>query len=75
MRPLGVETFMSKITSAVSHIHTFALAHNDLMPVNIVADENDTPFTIDFGSCQPFGCELITAGTPGWNNKNLTHPA
>jgi serine/threonine protein kinase len=75
MRHLDIETCMSKITSAVSHIHAFALAHNDLTPMNIVVDENDTPFIIDFGSCQPFGCELITAGTPGWINENFAHSA
>jgi serine/threonine protein kinase len=75
MRHLDVETFMSKITSAVGHIHALALAHNDLTPMNIMVDENDTPFIIDFGSCQPFGCELITAGTPGWINEDFAHSA
>lgn len=70
-----VETCMSKITSAVSHIHTLGLAHNDLTPMNIMVDESDTPFIIDFGSCQPFGCELITAGTPGWINEDFAHSA
>jgi serine/threonine protein kinase len=72
MRQLDSEALMGKITSAVRHIHTLALAHNDLMPMNIVVDENDTPFIIDFGSCQPFGYELITAGTPGWINEDFT---
>ncbi|KAF1936815.1 hypothetical protein EJ02DRAFT_479058 [Clathrospora elynae] len=66
---------MSKITSAVSHIHTLELAHNDLTPMNIMVDEYDTPFIIDFGSCQPFGCELITAGTPGWIDEDFAHSA
>jgi len=75
MRYLDVETCMSKITSAISHIHTLKLAHNDPTPMNIVVDDDDTPFIIDFGSCQPFGCELITAGTPGWIEEDFTHSA
>ncbi|KAF1919703.1 serine/threonine-protein kinase-like protein [Ampelomyces quisqualis] len=74
-RYLDVETCIGKITSAVSHIHTLELAHNDLTPMNIVVDEYDTPFIIDFGSCRPFGCELITAGTPGWIDEDFAHSA
>ncbi|KAF1992947.1 serine/threonine-protein kinase-like protein [Amniculicola lignicola CBS 123094] len=73
MRHINVETCMSKITSAVSHLHTLGLAHNDLTPMNIMVNEYDTPFIIDFGSCQPFGCELITAGTPGWIDEDFAH--
>jgi hypothetical protein len=34
--------------------------------MNIMIDENGTPFLIDFGSCLPVGGKLMTAGTPGW---------
>ena len=65
------EICMSKLTSAVSHLHSLGLAHNDLTPMNIMIDEHDTPVIIDFGSCQPFGCKLITAGTPGWIDQDF----
>jgi tRNA A-37 threonylcarbamoyl transferase component Bud32 len=38
LRPLDVETCMSKITSAVKHMHALELAHNDLTPMNIMVD-------------------------------------
>jgi len=73
MRPLDVETCMSKITSAVRHLHSLGLAHNDLTPMNIMVDEHDIPVIIDSGSCQRFGGELITAGTPGWIEEDFAH--
>ncbi|KAF2724790.1 kinase-like protein [Polychaeton citri CBS 116435] len=71
-----VENFVTQIKSATVHLHSLGLAHNDLNPMNImVNDENDMLFLIDFGSCQPFGSTLITAGTPGWNDEDYTTPA
>ncbi|KAH8707151.1 serine/threonine-protein kinase-like protein [Phaeosphaeriaceae sp. PMI808] len=75
MRDLDVKECMSKITSAVRHLHTLGLAHNDLTPMNIMVDKHDKPVIIDFGSCQPFGCKLITAGTPGWIEQDFAHSA
>lgn len=75
MQHFNVEKCMSNITSAVSHLHSLGLAHNDLTPMNIMIDEHDTPVIIDFGSCQPFSCELITAGTPGWVDEDFAHSA
>lgn len=31
-----------------------------------MVNKHDEPIIIDYGSCQPFGMDLITAGTPGW---------
>jgi hypothetical protein len=39
--------------------------------MNIMFNERG-PILIDFGSCQPFGCKLITAGTPGWFDDDFT---
>lgn len=75
MGDFNVERCMSKIASAVGHLHLLGLAHNDLTPMNIMVDEYDTPVFIDFGSCQPFGCKLITAGTPGWIDEDFTDSA
>jgi serine/threonine protein kinase len=62
---IDIETCMNKIVSAVNHLHSLGLAHNDLTPMNIMVDKNDSPVLTDFGSCGPFGARLITAGTPG----------
>jgi serine/threonine protein kinase len=67
---IDTETCMSKIESAINHLHSLGLAHNDLTPMNIMVDEKDSPFLIDFGSCGPFGATLITAGTPGWIDED-----
>jgi serine/threonine protein kinase len=75
MRGFNAENCMREITSAVNHLHSLGLAHNDLTPMNIMVDEHDTSIIIDFGSCQPFGCKLITAGTPGWIDEDFTHSA
>ncbi|KAF1958622.1 kinase-like protein [Byssothecium circinans] len=76
----GSEYFNAKhcldgIKLGVSHLHTLGLAHNDLTPDNIMVREDDTPVIIDFGSCQPFGDNLITAGTPGWFDEDFTTSA
>lgn len=63
---------INSITSGVQHLHSLGLAHNDLTPMNILIDEHDTPIIADLGSCQPFGKDLITAGTPGWIDEEFT---
>jgi serine/threonine protein kinase len=65
-RDVNVDECFKAISSAVSHLHSLGYAHNDICPMNIMIDENDIPFLIDFGSCQPFGRELMTGGTLGW---------
>lgn len=66
---------MTQIASAISHLHSLGLAYNDLTPMNIMVDDNETLFLIDFGSCQPFGSTLITAGTPEWTDEDFTNSA
>ncbi|KAI9847003.1 MAG: hypothetical protein M1837_003359 [Sclerophora amabilis] len=67
---IDIEACMRKIVSAVDHLHSLGLAHNDLTPHNIMVDKSDSPVLIDFGSCGPFGATLITAGTPGWIDED-----
>ena len=69
--PLQIKSYMNAIRSAVKHLHSIGLAHNDLNPANIMLDEHDVPFIIDFGSCQPFGKTLISGGTPGWMEEEF----
>jgi serine/threonine protein kinase len=63
---------ISKIELAVEHIHSRGLAHNDLNPSNIMLrfGEPTEPIIIDFGSCQPLGNNLLSAGTPGWVDED-----
>lgn len=57
---------MEGLESAVAHLHSLGLAHNDINPENIMVSQNKAPILIDFGSCQPFGKRLMTLGTEGW---------
>jgi serine/threonine protein kinase len=76
MRHIDVDSFMAQVESALEHLHMLGLAHNDLNPMNIMIDDrNETPYLIDFGSCRPFGCKLITAGTPGWIDEEYSTSA
>ncbi|WPH04659.1 serine/threonine-protein kinase-like protein [Acrodontium crateriforme] len=73
--PFDGAVCMASITSAVEYIHSLGLAHNDLNPSNIMLDEADTAFIIDFGSCRPEGEDLITTGTHGWIDEDFTTSA
>lgn len=56
------------IRSGIEHLHRHGYCHNDINPLNIMFDENDTPIIIDFDSCQPEGDELgHKGGTIGWD--------
>lgn len=57
--------FVEALESAVSHLHSLGLAHNDINPDNIMIKDG-MPVLIDFGSCQPFGKRLQSLGTEGW---------
>lgn len=60
--------FFESLKSAVEHLHTLGLAHNDINPDNIMV-KNGSPVLIDFDSCQPFGKHLQSLGTKGWYEK------
>ncbi|KAL3440092.1 kinase-like domain-containing protein [Aspergillus insuetus] len=73
---LDKERFFAKLKSAVSHVHSLGLAHNDISPYNIMVRETSgaqpEPVLIDFGSCAPFGSpDLLTFGTPGWCEEDF----
>lgn len=65
LKDLDLDSFLSDINSAVDHLHSLGLAHNDINPSNIMMGEKNKPVLIDVGSCQPFGKLLQTFGTPG----------
>ncbi|KAL5342168.1 kinase-like domain-containing protein [Aspergillus crustosus] len=60
--------FFESLRSAVEHLHSLGLAHNDINPQNIMV-KNGAPVLIDFDSCQPFGKRLQSLGTEGWYEK------
>ena len=71
VKNLDIDAFLSDISSAVDHLHSLGLAHNDINPGNIMMGEKNQPVLIDFGSCQPFGRLLQTFGTPGWFEEDF----
>ena len=64
--------FVEALESAVDHLHSMGLAHNDINPDNIMV-EDQMPVLIDFGSCQPFGERLQSLGTEGWYEELFFH--
>ncbi|KAJ2986977.1 hypothetical protein NUW58_g4764 [Xylaria curta] len=62
---LDRDAVFKAIESAVHHIHSLGLAHNDINPHNIMFRDGKAVL-IDFGSCQPVGKKLQSLGTPGW---------
>jgi serine/threonine protein kinase len=62
---LDPDKFIAALQSALDALHSIGLAHNDINPNNIMV-KNGVPVLIDFGSCQPFGGDLQTLGSPGW---------
>lgn len=63
---LNNEKFLEALDSAIAHLHSLGLAHNDINPENIMVGPDDMPILIDFGSCGTFGKRLMSQGTEGW---------
>lgn len=66
---LDKASFADGVGSAIEHLHSLGLAHNDLNPNDIMVrrgeDGGIQPVLIDFGSCQPYGEPLDSLGTVG----------
>lgn len=61
------KAFVAALESAVHHLHSLGLAHNDINPGNILIDAESMPVLIDFGSCCKIGQKLgASRGTVGW---------
>jgi serine/threonine protein kinase len=66
----GCEGFLSGVESGIRHLHSIGLVHNDLNPANIMLDDHENPFIIDFDSCCPIGPNLEGIGrTYQWYDK------
>jgi len=69
---LDIDMCFHSVRSAVDHLHSLGLAHNDICPSNIMVDKEGNVYLTDYGSCQPPGRKLITGGTPGWMQEYFT---
>ncbi|KAJ0160275.1 hypothetical protein CTA2_8237 [Colletotrichum tanaceti] len=69
--PLDKAAFLGALESALAHLHTLGLAHNDVNPANILVSETGMPVLVDFDSCRPIGQRLLhSRGTPGWTDES-----
>lgn len=62
------EDLFTDVISAVKHLHSLGLAHNDICPQNVCIDSEGRPAIVDFDSCLPFGEKLmkgVAAGSGG----------
>jgi len=65
------ERILNGLQSAIRHLHSLGLAHNDINPGNIMVDDKSgEPVLVDFGSCHKIGDKLTSSrGTPGWTEE------
>eukprot|EP00171_Calliarthron_tuberculosum_P004802 IDg4802t1 len=47
-QPLKVDAWLAGIRRAIDHLHSLGFCHNDVMPGNIMLDEDDNAVLIDF---------------------------
>ncbi|KAL5333726.1 kinase-like protein [Aspergillus crustosus] len=62
------------ILSAIKHLHSLGLVHNDINPANIMLDEDGTLILIDFDSCRYIGESLRateTKRTHHWHDPSV----
>ncbi|PTB69400.1 kinase-like protein [Trichoderma citrinoviride] len=75
-RPLvedHMKDWITSIRSAVDHLHTLGLVHNDITPANVMIDEHGSPILIDFGGLCRVGESLRTVKrTYGWYDEAVT---
>lgn len=67
---LDKRRFVEGLESAVNHIHSLGIAHNDMCPVNIMVKDG-MPVLIDFGSAGAFGTRLQSLGSVGWYEEEF----
>jgi len=64
---------ISELESAIAHLHSLGVAHNDVSPYNVMLDEDLCTILIDFNGCLPFGEPLLSIrGTPGFSTDDWT---
>lgn len=68
---LDAKLVMNSLRSAVAHLHSLGLCHNDINPRNVMFDSNDKIVLIDFDSCIPENHKLLKCGTPDWVDVDI----
>jgi serine/threonine protein kinase len=62
---------LERLESAIGHLHSLELIHNDINPSNLMLDGNE-PVIIDFGSCRRKGASLEGVGrTYEWYDEEV----
>lgn len=56
---------VSAIKSALDHLHSLELAHNDLSPLNVMFTDKGEPVLLDFDTCHAVGTKLEKGGNVG----------
>ncbi|KAH8900816.1 kinase-like protein [Thozetella sp. PMI_491] len=71
-KAIDKDRILNGLDSAVQHLHSLGLAHNDINPGNIMVDENTgEPVLVDFGSSHKIGASMrASRGTPGWTEDD-----
>ena len=65
-------TLLKEISSAMVHLHSLGLVHNDIKPQNIMLNFDGSAILIDFDSCLPIGASCRDVGrTKGWCDFEL----
>ncbi|KAF4438229.1 hypothetical protein FACUT_5094 [Fusarium acutatum] len=59
------EQCIAAVKSALEHLHSWGLAHNDLSLLNIMFTDKGEPVLLDFDTCHPVRTELKTGGQIG----------
>ncbi|KAJ5808584.1 hypothetical protein N7474_009853 [Penicillium riverlandense] len=63
---------LEKIKAGILHLHRLGLVHNDINPVNILLDQDDSPVICDFNFYTPVGHSLDAIGrTYEWYDENV----
>jgi serine/threonine protein kinase len=67
------DLIIDSLESAIRHLHSHGLVHNDITPANIMLDANSSWVLIDFDSCRRIGESLDgVKRTYGWHDPAVT---
>ena len=72
--PADVAEVVPGLRSAIAHLYTMDLSHNDINPTNIMfaGRQDTTPILIDFDSCREVNKPLFKGCTYEWGDLNAT---
>jgi len=72
--PADVAEVVQGLRSAIAHLHTMDLSHNDINPTNVMfaGRQDTTPILIDFDSCLEVNKPLFKGCTDEWGDLEAT---